>query len=70
MGQIILAATRGLAEVLPVGRRVAGAAIAGAVDEGLGKIHRMPIDALPLGREQSRHAPEQVRGEVLDLNPR
>jgi hypothetical protein len=25
--------------------------------------------ALPLGREQPRHTPEEMRGQVLDLNP-
>src|SRR5882762_7122402 len=69
MGQIVLAATLRLTQILPVRRPVAGAAIADPIDERFGKIYRVAVHLLPFLRQHTSHAPEQMRGQVLDLNP-
>src|SRR6185312_11560796 len=54
----------------PVRRAVAGAAEALGVDEGFGKVDWVTIDRFPLGRQHSRHSPQEVGGQVGYLHPR
>src|SRR5208282_1802062 len=44
----------------PVGRSIADAAIAFGIDEGLEKIDRMPVEALPVCPDSSRHLTQNV----------
>ena len=69
MAPIVLAATGGQAQFLPVGRPVAGAGIALGIDEGLQIMHRMAIERLPVGGNPPRGSAEEMRGEMRDAHP-
>ena len=69
MGLVVLAASRGLAQELPVGRTVASSLEALRIDEGLQEIDRVPIHRAPVGRESACHAAQDVRGQVWHLDP-
>ncbi len=66
---VILAASRRLPQNLPVGGAVAGAAKALRIDEGLHEVERVRVHALPLGRQRSGHAPQDVRGQMRHPHP-
>ena len=64
-----LAAALGLADTLPVRRRIAGTGEARTVDKGL---HQHGLERIPLLEvlaEATQGACEQVRGQVGDLDP-
>ena len=54
---------------LPVGRAITGPAKARGIDERLQPMNRMCVEPLPLLRNKLGHATQNVRGQVLDLNP-
>jgi len=69
-GLIVLASSRGAAQIDPVGGAITGAAEATAVDEGLQEVDRMSVDPRPVLREPTCHAPQKVGGQMRDLHPR
>ena len=56
-------------EQLPVGRAIAGPAEAAGIDEGFRKVNRMTIELFPVLRQRTRDAPQDVRGQMRNLNP-
>ena len=69
VARALLAVAGGLAEGLPVGRAVAGAAEAGGIDEGLHQPQAGPEPRRPVSREAGQGAGEHVGGEIRDLDP-
>ena len=70
MAQVVLAATGGQAQFLPVGRPVTGPRVALGIDKGLQIMHRMAIERLPVGANPARDSAQEVRGQMRDTHPR
>src|ERR1035438_7613432 len=66
---VVLAASRGAPQQHPVRRPVTGPAKPFRIHEGLQKIDRVPIDALPVLRQPLGDAAENVRGQVRHRHP-
>ena len=54
----------------PVRRPVTRSPMPRRIHERLQKIHRMPVDPLPVQRQQAHHSPQHVRGQMRHLDPR
>src|ERR1700691_2932989 len=70
MRLIVFAAPRGSPQHHPVRRPIACPAEPLRVDEGFQIIDRMPVDALPILRQVTRHAAQNVRGQMRYRDPR
>ena len=66
---IELAAALGVAEILPVGRSVAGAGEARLLDEGLQQHGAIGVAGVPVLDQASTDQGEHTRGEVLHADP-
>ena len=66
---IQLSATLGLADVNPVRRAVAGASEARLFDKGLEQDGRVAVATVPVLREPSGEARQQMGGQVGGMNP-
>jgi hypothetical protein len=66
----LFAASERLAESVPVGRPVAGAAEAGGIHEGLHEPQLGPEPRGPISREAGQRAGQHLGGEIRDLDPR
>lgn len=70
MQGIELAAALGVAEILPVGRFVAGAGEARLLDEGFEQDGAVCVAGMPVIGQASPHQGEDTRGEILAADPR
>src|SRR5487761_2417695 len=70
MQNVELAATLGIAEVLPVGGLVAGAGKAWLLDEGFEQDGPIGVAGLPVIGQSAAHQGEDTRGQVFAVDPR
>jgi hypothetical protein len=70
VGAIPFASTLRAAHGGPIGRLVAGSLEASGIHEGLQQRERVMVGPWPIGGEGSGHFPEQMRGQMGNLNPR
>lgn len=70
MSKIVFAAPRGASHVDPVRRPVTGSPEAIRIDERLREPDRVSIQTLPIARQHSCHATENVSSQVRYSNPR